>query len=1010
MKLLSLVPFVLKSHSDIYTASSVAQDNQGRVQDFGRGSCPINRLQSPISRDRLKNLRILQCNINVISLAASRIKLDQILELADAHQVSVIALQETKLQAKHLLKIKGFNIVRQDRPSSGGGLVFLIRDVYYQKIPNPDPQNIYLESLGVRILSRNQNVNIINLYHPPNNQRFNVEEFENYFGESTVILGDLNVKHATWGCATTNARGQELEDLANDKGFLFLNDGTHTYRSLSYNTTDVLDLTLISPDIFPYSSWRVLDHIGSDHSPILTEINFKIRTIRTTNLSWNFGKANWNNFESILTERLSHSPLTEDLEREWAYFRDSIFIAAKRIIPRGKGKKRGKDFTNSPHNSETIQKLLADRDQLLRNYAQRTDDETRIQINKINADIIRSYIDIKRRRWEQLYDQEAAEELGKFYSNESRLTFGREDKKVGILARNLVKTCRQVSTSNQVFSDYFTTSELMYAIQQMDNNKSPGPDGIHGKFLENIGPHGRERLLYIFNLLWKVGVLPKQWKTAVIIPVRKPNKEANSVGSYRPIALTCIPCKLMERIILRRITHHLMELNLIPEEQYGFRRGHSTIDQILYFAQSVRDVHNLKPTKHTISVFLDLTKAFDKVWKNKLLVKCHNEFNIRGRVLPWISNFLNNRSFRVKYQSGISSIYRSYQGIPQGSVLSPTLFSLFVAGMEKMVSSCNIGLFADDVVIWKNDKDVIKIENSLNENMVAIQSFTEEHKLNFNPAKSFTCIFTTNRHMFNLQPKIYLKGNLLETTKSPTYLGFTLDTEINCGKHIAKLVEKGSKRLQLLKFISGRDWGANSGTLRMTYNALIRPVLEYVYQVASHTNLNKLERVQLSAARIITGLRSCCPKAIVLYEADLQPLSMRIRTNSAKYIAKLQSLGSFNRTSKFILQWTSNQRRKKDSPVGVMWKRGLLDFNIEPCIPFSCLTPNTSLDRVSFNDQLLSSAPKHTQHPEMMRQLSLELINNISSQALVLYTDGSKSDSGRTGSGVYAKAEDGLVF
>ncbi|GBN80734.1 hypothetical protein AVEN_88748-1 [Araneus ventricosus] len=285
-----------------------------------------------------------------------------------------------------------------------------------------------------------------------------------------------------------------------------------------------------------------------------------------------------------------------------------------------------------------MQKLLADRDQLLRNYAQRADDETRIQINEINADIMQSYIDIKRSRWEQLCsnldyktpnsrlwklakaldraqpqeensnsitksngsltidDQEAAEELRKFYSNESRLTFGREDKKVGIVARNLVKTCRQVSTPNQVFSNYFTTSELMYAIQQMDNNKSTGPDGIHGKFLENIGPYGRERLLYIFNLSWKVGVLPKQWKNAVIIPVRKPNKEANSVGSYRPIALTCIPCKLMERIILRRITHHLMELNLIPEEQYGFCRGHSTIDQILYFAQSVRDAHNLKPT------------------------------------------------------------------------------------------------------------------------------------------------------------------------------------------------------------------------------------------------------------------------------------------------------------------------------------------------------------------------------------------------------------------------------
>nr|GBO25087.1 hypothetical protein AVEN_208531-1 [Araneus ventricosus] len=110
--------------------------------------------------------------------------------------------------------------------------------------------------------------------------------------------------------------------------------------------------------------------------------------------------------------------------------------------------------------------------------------------------------------------------------------------------------------------------------------------------------------------------------------------------------------------------------------------------------------------------------------------------------------------------------------------------------MEKMVSSCNIDLFADDVVILKNDKDVIKIENSLNENMVAIQSFAEEHKLNFNPAKSFTCIFTTNGHMFNLQPKIYLKGNLLETTKSTTYLGFTLDT----GLIVANILPNSLKR------------------------------------------------------------------------------------------------------------------------------------------------------------------------------------------------------------------------
>ncbi|GIX93946.1 putative RNA-directed DNA polymerase from transposon BS [Caerostris extrusa] len=190
------------------------------------------------------------------------------------------------------------------------------------------------------------------------------------------------------------------------------------------------------------------------------------------------------------------------------------------------------------------------------------------------------------------------------------------------------------------------------------------------------------------------------------------------MGSYRPIALTCLTCKLMERIILRRITFHLLNHNMLPQEQYGSRKGHSAIDQILYFVQ---------------------------------------------------------------------------------------------------------------------------------------------------------------RTLVQLSIKNFSKGQLLESTKTPTYLGFTLDTEVNCSKHINRLCEKGRKRLQLLKYISGRDWRADAGTLKITYTALIRPILEYgyqIYQVAASTNL-KNERIQFSVARIITGLRHSCPNDIVCYETDLQPFTLR---------------------------------------------------------------------------------------------------------------------------------------
>ncbi|GFT52697.1 RNase H domain-containing protein [Nephila pilipes] len=129
-----------------------------------------------------------------------------------------------------------------------------------------------------------------------------------------------------------------------------------------------------------------------------------------------------------------------------------------------------------------------------------------------------------------------------------------------------------------------------------------------------------------------------------------------------------------------------------------------------------------------------------------------------------------------------------------------------------MASPSQIGISADDIMLSDHGMDLTKLENSLNDILSKIQCFAEEHKLNFNTVKSLSCIFTTNSHLFNYQPGIYLKEQLLQSTKTPTYLGFTLDTEINCNKLIYRLCKKGRKRLWLLKYICGRDWGADVKT------------------------------------------------------------------------------------------------------------------------------------------------------------------------------------------------------
>ncbi|GFX49089.1 putative RNA-directed DNA polymerase from transposon BS [Trichonephila clavipes] len=153
-------------------------------------------------------------------------------------------------------------------------------------------------------------------------------------------------------------------------------------------------------------------------------------------------------------------------------------------------------------------------------------------------------------------------------------------------------------------------------------------------------------------------------------------------------------------MMLRRLAYFLDSNNLLPREQYGFRRGHSTEDQILYFCQCVRDAQNLKPTNHTATAFLVLSKASDTVWRNKLILKMFDVFGIKGKTLPWISAFLKSRVIRVKYNKPLSKDFKVSQGVPQGSVLSPTLFSMFLAGVEKLITeNSSIGLFADDIVL-----------------------------------------------------------------------------------------------------------------------------------------------------------------------------------------------------------------------------------------------------------------------------------------------------------------------
>ncbi|GFX79993.1 putative RNA-directed DNA polymerase from transposon BS [Trichonephila clavipes] len=257
-----------------------------------------------------------------------------------------------------------------------------------------------------------------------------------------------------------------------------------------------------------------------------------------------------------------------------------------------------------------------------------------------------------------------------------------------------------------------------------------------------------------------------------------------------------------------------------------------TLPELSYALQNLDTIKSPGPDSipgHFLSHFgiLDMSKAFDRVWNYKLLSKGSGVFSIKGKALPWISNFLNHRNFCVNFHATFSDSYKTYQEIPQGCVLSPTLFSLFISAVEKYVNPSQIGLFADDAVLWCSDANISKMESQLNRSLVNIQEFADNHEITFNALMSTVRIFTTNRHLYNYSPEIFLMSECLNYSKYPTYLGFTLDSEVNCSKHIEKIADKARKRLKILKYLSSSDWGLDASTLRITYTTLVRPVFEY---------------------------------------------------------------------------------------------------------------------------------------------------------------------------------------
>ena len=411
-------------------------------------------------------------------------------------------------------------------------------------------------------------------------------------------------------------------------------------------------------------------------------------------------------------------------------------------------------------------------------------------------------------------------------------------------------------------------------MEQFDANKAPGPDGIYPRFLSKTASALAHPLGNLFRLSLQVGEIPEDWKQAVVTPIYKRKGSKQTASNYRPVSLTCILCKVMETLVREEVVRHLREHNLINKEQHGFVQGKSCLTHLL---EALDDWTQKLGAGHSVdSTYMDFKKAFDTVPHRRLLMtlKAHG---IGGCILEWITAFLSGRHQRVVVNGAFSEEATVTSGIPQGSVLGPVLFVVYINDLPCSVEN-NVKLFADDTKLYaSSDKPSAAI--TLQSDLDKLQEWSNQWLLRFHPDKCTVLKLGTRKS----DAKYYMKGEdingneidvVLSESQVEKDLGVWIDSGLTFKEQVNAATEKANNVLGIIR----RTFETlNSKMFIQLYKALVRPLLEYghtAWEPRHKTLRRKVEDVQRRATKLIASL-SNLPYSERLRRLDLPSLEHR---------------------------------------------------------------------------------------------------------------------------------------
>lgn len=858
-----------------------------------------------------------------------RTKIHEFREFLPRLGVDIALVSETHLKPGHRVGISNYLHYRNDREigRGGGTAIFIKSNLPHSEIPTP--ANLQIEATLVQVQTRTGSITIGSLYNPPTKklEKADLESLIN-LDRKVIMAGDLNAKHSDWHSQTTNANGRRLKRISDETDFLVSAPQTPTrYPSIENHRPDVLDITIfkglnISTEI------RVLDELSSDHLPI--------------NFSWGRGqdpnhfylkrhRTDWKEFTNLLVDY--QLPEHACLEEKVTSLETSIQQAHRTTTTTKTVLQKTNELPPS------ITNLIQERRRAIKTHKRTLCPRDKTTLNTLTHRLRTALDDLNNDLWQQKLEGLNTEDgslwalsrnLRRRRAQMGALSNGHQtaitdQEKAELLASSLDEVADSALVNQEIHHTIIeeletysekevrdlapvTTEEIQGYISALAKRKAPGPDGITNIMAKSLPNSAVQALTTIVNGMLEQQTFPAPWKRAKVIVIHKPGKPKANPDNYRPISLLSTLGKIAERVVLNRLQEEIKDLELLPPEQFGFREGHGTELQLLRLVEEIHEAIDRRDV--AAGIFLDVKRAFDKVWHQGLIVKLYRQ-NINPGLVKIIANFLTGREFQVSVGDSLSEPRPLRAGVPQGSVLSPTLYNLYTADIPKE-NNVSLYVYADDVALIATCRSermaTIRLQRALN----ATQEYFSAWKLSIHPEKSQHITFTNKR------PKncvLKINEQIIPRVRSVKYLGVHIDCRLNWSTHITYAAKKGNIAFAMLYSLLRRNSRLSSNNKLLIYRQMLRPILTYgslVWGTAAASHLKRLQVVQNKCLRTAVNAPFRYNMSRLHEELGIPKLQTFIHKLSTK---KLQSAGNHQNTLVTqALRYTPERRPHRNRP------------------------------------------------------------------------------------------------